>query len=65
MFLTLAFVAISFGGAFTAALIDDPGAIWVGVRLVGGALVLVVGIALLFKAAPNRRQPAVSWLAAG
>ncbi len=63
--LGVAFVALSFGGAVTTGIGDGAGIGWLLVVLLVGAVTLVGGIALLFKVAPNRHQPALSWLAAG
>lgn len=65
LLLGVAFVTFSFGGAVTTGIGDGAGIGWLLVVLLVGGLTLVGGIALLFKVAPNRHQPALSWLAAG
>lgn len=58
-----AFVAVSFGGAIADAVEGES--VWSWLRWPLGALGAVVAIALLYKFAPNRSQPGVSWLLVG
>ncbi len=63
--LTIAFLLLSFGGAVGQALFTDGNTLWSILRWPLGALVLAGAIAALFKFAPNRHQPAMSWLLVG
>jgi YihY family inner membrane protein len=64
LLMTLAFVLIV-AGADIARATKLSGAAWEVLRWPLSILFLVIAIALLFKAAPKRRQPAASWLAVG
>ncbi len=62
--LTLAFLAIAVGD--NVQLTTDTGtSMWTLVRWPVGLIALAGGLAALFKAAPNRTQPAMSWLMTG
>ena len=58
-----AFVAMAFGGNIADAVEGES--IWVWLRWPLGAVAVAISLALLYKFAPNRRQPAVSWLIMG
>ena len=58
-----AFVALAFGGNIADAV--DGESIWVWLRWPLGMVAVVVALAALYKMAPNRNQPGVSWLAVG
>lgn len=58
-----AFLAISFGGTIADAVEGES--VWSWLRWPLGALGAVVAIAVLYKFAPNRSQPRVSWLVVG
>lgn len=58
-----AFVAISFGSNIADAVQDES--VWAWLRWPLGSAGLVAGIAVLYKVAPNRNQPGVSWLIVG
>lgn len=58
-----AFVAISFGGTIADAVEGES--VWSWLRWPLGALGAVVALAVLYKFAPNRGQPRVSWLLVG
>ncbi len=63
--LTAAFVAIALGDAIQDSFQDGPSTLWMWVRVPLGLVTLGAGLAALFKAAPNRRQPKWTWLATG
>jgi len=58
----IAFGAMAFGNTFATG---TTATIWNLVRWPVGLVLLAASIALLFRWAPNRRQPAWSWLAYG
>jgi YihY family inner membrane protein len=58
----IAFGAMAFGNTFATG---TTGTIWNLVRWPVGLVLLAASVALLFRWAPNRRQPAWSWLAYG
>lgn len=58
-----AFVALAFGGNIADAV--EAESIWVWLRWPFGAVAVVVALAALYKVAPNRNQPGVSWLVVG
>jgi YihY family inner membrane protein len=58
----IAFAAMAFGNTFAT---ETAGTIWNLVRWPVGLVLLAASVALLFRWAPNRRQPAWSWLAYG
>jgi YihY family inner membrane protein len=64
LLLTLAFTLIV-AGADIAKATNFSGVAWAVLRWPLSILFLVIAVALLFKAAPKRRQPAASWLAVG
>lgn len=59
------FLAIVVGGSVTEVFSSSVSSVWSWARWVGGILLLAVGIAVVFKVAPNRRQPGFSWLMMG
>lgn len=64
--ITLAFVLLATGSALGETLEDNlltP--VWGVARIVLAAMLLVAGVALLFRWCPYRRQPGWSWLALG
>ncbi len=58
-----AFVAIAFGSTIADAVEGES--IWSALRWPLGAVAVVVGIAVLYKVAPNRNQPRITWLIVG
>jgi YihY family inner membrane protein len=66
-----AFVLLVLGSSLGAALGDVTGwgepleTAWAIGRWPLGAVLIAAGVALIFKASPNRRQPSPSWLALG
>jgi YihY family inner membrane protein len=58
----IAFAAMAFGNTFATG---TAATIWNLVRWPVGLALLAASVALLFRWAPNRRQPAWSWLAYG
>jgi YihY family inner membrane protein len=63
MLLAAAFVAIAFGSTIADAVEGES--IWSALRWPLGAIAVVMGIAVLYKVAPNRNQPRISWLIVG
>ena len=63
--LTAAFFAIALGGPVQGAFGDEPSQTWAFLRWPLGIVALGAGLAALFKVAPNRRQPGISWLITG
>lgn len=55
----------AFGSSIGGQLEDSVATIWKWARWPVGVVLAAVGIALLYKFAPNRRQPSVSWLVSG
>ncbi len=62
--LTIAFVALVLGGGLYDFFGESTSWLRWG-RWVVGLIILPVAIAALYRAAPNRRQPAVAWLTSG
>lgn len=60
-----AFLLIALGRPVREAFTDDPTSTVALLRWPIGIIALGIGLAALFKAAPNRRQPALAWLATG
>ena len=58
-----AFVAIAFGSSIADAVEGES--VWATLRWPLGVVAVVVGIAVLYKVAPNRNQPRTSWLIVG
>ena len=65
LLLTVAFVFIALGGSVRSFFDDGLARLWGWFRWPAGILALTAGLATLFKFAPNRRQPGVTWLATG
>jgi YihY family inner membrane protein len=63
--LALGFLAIVFGSTAGGAFRDEIAEIVSWARWPMGILLATVSLAAVFKVAPNRRQPAFSWLALG
>lgn len=63
--ISAAFLAIVVGGNVSEIFSNQVAGVWSWARWVGGILLLTASLALLFKVVPNRRQPAVTWLAMG
>lgn len=59
------FLAIVVGGSVIDSISDDGGLLWAIARWAGAILLLAAGMAIVFKVAPNRRQPGFSWLMFG
>jgi YihY family inner membrane protein len=64
LLMVLAFMLIV-AGADIAKATKFSGVAWAALRWPLSILFLVIAVALLFKAAPRRRQPAASWLTVG
>ena len=65
-FITLAFVLLATGSALGDTVGDNPlTPAWGIAQILLAAMLLVVGVALLFRWCPHRRQPGWSWLALG
>lgn len=60
-----AFLLIALGRPVREAFTDDPASLAAMLRWPLGLVALGLGLAALFKAAPNRRQPAIPWLVTG
>lgn len=60
-----AFLLIVLGSSLVGALQDDVAGVWAWARWPLGVTALTLGLAGLFKVAPNRPQPAFSWLTLG
>jgi len=58
-----AFVALAFGSTIADAVEGDS--VWVWLRWPLAALAVVIAMASLYKVAPNRAQPRLSWLIVG
>lgn len=58
-----ALVAIAFGRSIAGAV--DGQSVWVWLRWPLGAVAATSGVAVLYKVAPNRKQPSLSWLTVG
>ena len=63
--LVMAFVSIVLGSALGGALRDEMASTWEWLRWPLGTATLAIGLAALFKVAPNRRQPSLVWLLLG
>jgi YihY family inner membrane protein len=63
--LTIAFILIVLGSTIGGDLQDRIAQTWAWARWPLGLVLLTGGLALLFKAAPNRPQPGFGWLALG
>lgn len=63
LLLTVAFIALVLGGGLDETIGD--GSWWTWGRWIGGLAILPVSFAALYRAAPNRQQPAVAWLTTG
>lgn len=61
----VAFVLTAIGAGLNPYFEDELLAVWRWVRWPLGLAILPIAFGFLFKAAPNRRQPTVSWLAVG
>jgi YihY family inner membrane protein len=60
-----AFLGIVVGGSVIDVFSNDGGLWWGIARWAGAILLLGTGMAIVFKVAPNRRQPGFSWLMFG
>jgi YihY family inner membrane protein len=60
-----AFLAIVVGGKVIEVFSSGGGPLWAVGRWAGTFLLLGTGMAIVFKVAPNRRQPGFSWLVLG
>jgi YihY family inner membrane protein len=63
LLLAAAFVAIAFGSSIADAVAGESVLLWLRWPL--GLAAVITGIAVLYKVAPNRNQPGVSWLIVG
>lgn len=63
--LTTAFILIVIGSTVGGDLQNEIAQTWAWARWPLGLTLLAAGLALLFKAAPNRPQPGLRWLALG
>jgi len=63
---TLSFLAFAFGNAIGDSVSNDVGgSVWKALRWPLALVLFAAAMALLFRKAPNRHQPAWSWLAFG
>ncbi len=58
-----ALVAIAFGRSIAGAV--EGQSVWIWLRWPLGAAAAILAVAVLYKVAPNRHQPSLSWLAVG
>ncbi len=65
LLLSGAFFAIALGEPLQNAFSDEPSRVWALLRWPLGLVALGLGLAALFKAAPNRHQPGLAWLSTG
>jgi YihY family inner membrane protein len=65
LLITVAFIAIVAGGSLNEAFDSASGGVWSWGRWLGGIAFVVLALGVLFKVAPNRKQPGVTWLAMG
>jgi YihY family inner membrane protein len=63
--LVMAFVSIVLGSALGGGLTEEFAPTWAWLRWPLGTGMLAIGLAALFKFAPNRRQPSLIWLLLG
>lgn len=63
--LAVAFILIALGGSARGYFDEQLATMWAWFRWPAGVLALTAGLAALFRFAPNRRQPGVTWLATG
>ncbi|MEX2654970.1 MAG: YihY/virulence factor BrkB family protein [Acidimicrobiia bacterium] len=63
--MVVAFVAIVLGSTLGGTLRNDIASTWEWLRWPLGTAMLATGLAALFKFAPNRRQPSLTWLLLG
>jgi YihY family inner membrane protein len=64
--ITLGFVLLAFGRSLSDTIDSDTGrTAWSLLRWPAGFALMIAAVALLFRLAPRRRQPAWSWLAYG
>lgn len=63
--MVLGLIAIGFGSSIGGQFSDEMASIWFWVRWPLGALLVGAAIAMLYKVAPNRRQPSFAWLTTG
>jgi YihY family inner membrane protein len=63
--ITAAFIAILIGDSVIDVFSNEGGLLWTLARWLGAAVLLGMGMAVVFKIAPNRRQPGFSWLMLG
>jgi len=65
LLLSSAFLLIVLGSNLVGGLQGDVAGVWAWARWPIGVTTLTLGLAGLFKVAPNRRQPVFSWLTLG
>lgn len=65
LLLTIAFVTVALGDSIRGSFEDELSSVWSWLRWPIGLLALAGGLTALFKAAPNRQQPHLSWLMTG
>jgi YihY family inner membrane protein len=65
LLLVLGFLAIGFGSSLGGGFSDEIASVWAWVRWPIGAALVGLAMALLYKVAPNRKQPSIAWLATG
>jgi YihY family inner membrane protein len=63
--LTLALVAVAFGDGVGGPFANEWDTTWSWLRWPLGTLLAGVGIAIIYRYAPNRQQPSVAWLMTG
>lgn len=63
--MVVAFVSIVLGSTIGGSFSDDFASTWEWLRWPLGTVLLAAGLAVLFKLAPNRKQPSLRWLLLG
>lgn len=65
LLLTVALVTIAFGSSVGGQFSDEWATMWQWLRWPVGTALAGVGIAIIYKYAPNRHQPSIAWLTSG
>lgn len=65
LLLVLGLLAIGFGSRIGGGFSDEVASIFAWARWPVGTVLVGLAIALLYKVAPNRRQPSIAWLTTG
>lgn len=65
MLLVLGLLVIGFGSSVGGQFSDEIASVWAWLRWPVGTALVGLAIALLYKVAPNRKQPSIAWLTTG